>query len=96
MIRHLVFFKFKPETTDAEREELLTMLRGLPEKIAEIKSFEIGLDLVKAARSFDVALNSTFESLADLGVYAKHADHLPVVHRGLEICSQLAAVDYEF
>ena len=96
MIRHLVFFKFKPETSTADRDELLAMLAALPSKIAEIKFFEIGQDIVRAPRSFDVGLNSTFENLEALGVYAKHADHLPVVERAKEICVQVASVDYEF
>ena len=96
MIRHLVFFKFKPETTQIERDELLAMLRALPAKIAEVKSLEAGHDVVQSPRSFDLAINSTFENLEALGVYAKHADHIPVVERAKEICVQVASVDYEF
>lgn len=95
MIRHVVFFKFKPETTEAERLDLQSRLRALPEKISVIQSLEVGFDLVHSPRSFDLALVSTFADLSALGEYAKHPEHLPVVERAKEICDQLAAVDYE-
>jgi hypothetical protein len=96
MIRHLVFFRFKAETAQAEREDFLEMLRALPGKISVIKSFEAGFDVLRTPRSFDVALNSTFDDLAALDVYAKHEHHLPVVERVKIICEQVAAVDYEY
>ena len=95
MIRHIVFFKFKAETPATEREDLLSILRALPGKIAEIQSLEAGADVIHSPRSFDLALVSTFADLAALGVYAKHPDHLPVVEKAKVICEQIAAVDYE-
>lgn len=72
------------------------MLRALPSKIPEIKSFEAGFDLVRAPRSFDMALVASYDDLAALDRYAKHEDHLPVIARGKEICEQIVAADYEF
>lgn len=95
MIRHLVFFKFKPETTASQQDELLAMLRALPEKISVVHDLEAGKDVVRAARSFDMALVTTFDDLAALEIYAKHPNHLPVVERAREICQQVAAVDFE-
>ncbi len=95
MIRHLVFFKFKPETTEAERAELMTLLQGLPGKIAEVQSLEAGFDVIHSPRSFDLALVTTFADLAALGVYAKHPDHQPVIELVKVICEQVAAVDFE-
>lgn len=95
MIRHLVFFKFKPETTEAERAELLALIQALPSKIAEVQSLEAGFDVVHSPRSFDLALISTLTDLTALGVYAKHPDHQPVVELAKVICEQIAAVDFE-
>jgi Stress responsive A/B Barrel Domain len=95
MIRHLVFFKFKPETTDAERAELLALIQALPGKIAEVLSLEAGFDIVRSPRSFDLALDSTFEDLVALGVYGKHPEHQPVIELAKTICDQIAAVDFE-
>ncbi len=95
MIRHLVLFRFKAEASQADREGFLEMLRGLPAKISEIKSFDAGFDLVRAPRSFDLALDMTFDDLKALDVYAKHEHHLPVVERSKVICEQVVSADYE-
>jgi hypothetical protein len=95
VIRHLVFFKFKPETPEAERAELLALIQALPGKISEVLSLEAGFDVVRSPRSFDLALDSTFANLAALGVYANHPDHQPVIELAKAICDQIAAVDFE-
>ena len=96
MIKHLVFFKFKDDTAEADKQNLRAMLDGLPSKIAEIKSYQAGFDVVRSARAFDLALIMDFENLADLEIYAKHEHHLPVVERSRGICAQVASVDYEY
>ncbi len=96
MIRHIVLFRFKAETPQSDREAFLEMLRDLPAKISEIRSLEAGFDLVRAPRSFDLALVASYDDLAALDRYAKHEDHLPVVARSKEICEQVVAADYEF
>jgi quinol monooxygenase YgiN len=95
MIKHIVFFRFKPEVAEAEREEFLSMLRALPERISEVLSLEVGVDVVHSPRSFDAALVSTFADLQALDAYAKHPEHQPVLARARDICAQVAAVDYE-
>lgn len=96
MIRHLVLFRFKPEVSEADRDEFLGMLRGLPGKISEIIEFEAGFDLVRAPRSFDLGLVAGYADLAALDRYAKHEHHLPIVARSKEICEQVVSVDYQY
>ena len=96
MIRHIVMFHFKPGTPEADREAFLEMLRALPSKISEILGFEAGRDVIRAPRSFDMALVASYADLAALDRYTKHEHHLPVIERAKEICEQVAAVDYEF
>lgn len=95
MIKHLVLFRFKSETSQADREAFLAMLNGLPGKISEVLSFDAGFDVVRSPRSFDLALTATYADLAALDRYAKHEHHLPVVARSREICEQVVSVDYE-
>jgi hypothetical protein len=42
MIKHVVFFKFKPEASASQRKEVIEQLRALPDKIDVIRSFEVG------------------------------------------------------
>jgi quinol monooxygenase YgiN len=95
VIKHIVFFRFKPEVTQAERDEFIAMLRALPERISEVLTLEVGVDVVHSPRSFDAALVSTFADLPALDTYAKHPEHQPVLARARDICAQVAAVDYE-
>ncbi len=94
MLRHVVFFKFKADVAPAERQAFLALLRGLPGKIPEIVSSEVGEDILGTPRSYHVALISTFAGRDALEVYAKHPDHQPVLARAREICEAIAAVDF--
>ncbi len=96
MIRHIVFFKFKPETTNEQIEKLEFGFSGLPAMIPQIKSFEFGRDIVKSDRSYDFALNSSFEDLEAMAEYQVHPAHVDVVTYVKEICQQVVAADYEF
>jgi hypothetical protein len=96
LIRHIVLFRFKPETSEADRQAFRAMLDSLPSKIAEIVEFQTGFDVVRSARAFDLGLVSVYKNLDDLAVYAKHEHHLPVVERSKEICEQVVSVDFEY
>ncbi len=96
MIRHIVMFRFKADTSQPDRQAFLDMLRALPSKISEIVEFEAGFDVVRSPRSFDLALVASYADLAALDRYAKHEHHLPVIARSKEICEQVVAADYEF
>jgi hypothetical protein len=54
MIKHVVFFKFKPEASADARRGVINQLRALPDKIYVIRSFEIGEDTMHSARAWDV------------------------------------------
>lgn len=94
MIRHIVLFKFKDEVPPEERRAFIARLKQLPQQIAEIKEFEIGEDITRAARSYDLALVATYEDEEALRRYAEHPDHLPVVELSRRLCQHIVAVDY--
>ena len=66
MIKHVVFCNFKPEATDRQRREIVEELKAMPGEIGEIRDLSVGLDVIKSDRSWDLALVSSFDSLADL------------------------------
>lgn len=55
MLRHIVMFKFKDTASPSDRDGLKTMLEGLPSQIDVIREFEVGYDVVRVARSYDMA-----------------------------------------
>lgn len=95
MLRHLVLFKFKPETSRQEQERLLSALRELPAVIPEIRKYEVGFDVTRTARSFDAAIHSLFDDAAALDRYQTHPDHLKIGGVIAAACAQVAVVDFE-
>jgi hypothetical protein len=95
MIRHVVFFKFKPEVSTAERRTVLDELRALPDKIDVIRSYEVGEDILQSTRSWDAVLISTYDDLQALESYSRHDDHLGVAVKLTHMCDAIGSVDYE-
>jgi len=95
MIRHLIFFKFKPETTENDIKAIEAGLAALPAAIPEIESFEFGRDLVHAERSYDFALVSLFKDLDSLKRYQLHPAHQEMLVQIRAACTQILAVDYQ-
>jgi hypothetical protein len=94
MITHIVFMKFKdgsPEAAAKARD----MLMALPAKIPQIRHYEVGLNVVQAARNYDLALVSTFATLDDLNIYGSHPDHQDALVYIRSVLESSAAVDYE-
>jgi Stress responsive A/B Barrel Domain len=96
MIKHIVFFKFKPEAAADERKQALDALRELPGKIDVIREFEVGEDVLRAPRSWDAVLVASFDDLEALREYARHEDHLAAALKVQAACDAIGAVDYEY
>lgn len=94
MITHIVFFKLADPTAaniEATREKLESM-RG---KIDELRHLEVGVDLIRSERSYDLALVTRFDSLEALQAYQVHPYHAgEVVPHMKSVCSSVVAVDY--
>jgi quinol monooxygenase YgiN len=95
MLKHVVFFKFKPETGETEIADLENSLRALPEIIQDIREFVVGRDVVRSERSYDLALISAFDDLAAMGRYQVHPDHQAVIAKVKALCAGVVAVDFE-
>jgi quinol monooxygenase YgiN len=95
MLIHVVLFKFKPETSEAQAARLEAGLKGLPAVIAEIREFRVGRDVVRSERSYDLALVSAFDDLAALQRYQVHPAHQEVVTLVKALCAGVVAVDFD-
>ena len=92
MIRHIVMWKFKPGT-EAERKEFLEGLRSLYGVIPQIRSQEVGENVVPG--NYDAALISTFDSREDLETYKSDPRHVKVSSLCKAIRTDRVAVDME-
>src|SRR5512137_765950 len=77
MLRHVVMYRWKPETTAEKIAEIEQAFRALPEKIPQVAAFEWGRDVSVQGLSqgFTHCFVVSFASEADRDAYAVHPDH---------------------
>ena len=54
-------------------------MRSMEGRIPPLRGIEVGVDVVKSPRSYDLALITRFDSLADIRAYQAHPYHQNVV-----------------
>jgi len=76
-LRHVVLFKFKEGTTDADIKKVEAAFSALPSKIPAIKGYEWGTDNSPEglAKGFTHCFFLTFDSEAGRAIYLPHPDH---------------------
>lgn len=95
MIKHIVFFKLK-DTSPENLEKTAGVLRDLKGKVEQLRELEVGIDVIRSARSYDIALVATFDSLEDLDAYQVHPEHKKVIDYMNQVRESSVAVDFEF
>jgi hypothetical protein len=77
VLRHIVMYKFKPESTPAQVQEVIDAFGGLPKKIDKIIGYEAGANVSQEGKSegFTHAFVVTFKNEADLAAYLVHPAH---------------------
>ncbi|AFV97906.1 MULTISPECIES: Dabb family protein [unclassified Sulfuricurvum] len=94
MLVHIVMFQFSDENKEANLERVKEMLESLPSKIDTLRSMEVGIDISRSERSFDLVLTSTFDDQEGLNVYVPHPAHQEVVSVIKEVTTLSKVVDY--
>jgi hypothetical protein len=97
MIRHIVMWKLRGDTADAQRAaraRVKQAFEGLRGKIPGLLKIEIGLDISAADHACDVVLFSEFESREALANYARHPEHLRVRDELGDLRTARHQVDY--
>lgn len=95
MVRHLFLWRVAP---DADPDEIVAILNTLPEKIDNVRSWEIGRHQGDPGDSGDpwhYALIADFDSFEALQQYSDHPYHLEVIEQLLPRFSARAVVDFE-
>lgn len=94
MITHIVLFKLL-ETKAAKAGQAREVLAGMAGKIPQLRHLEVGVDIVRSDRSYDLALVARFDSLKDLQAYQVHPAHVEVVKYMQGVRQSAVVVDYE-
>jgi hypothetical protein len=77
VLRHAVFFKFKPTATKDDIDRVVRAFRALPSKIHQIREFQSGENISRFEGDdrFTHCFLLTFADEAGRAVYLPHADH---------------------
>lgn len=82
MIRHIVMWKLKDHAEGASRADNLVKVKALLESVKDcvpgIVEFEVGVATPGMEATFDVVLNSLFESQDTLDAYQGHPTHVAI------------------
>lgn len=93
MLRHVVFFKLHTPTPEV-LQEVKDKLLSLKGKVPQLLDIEVGIDVVRSERSYDVALITTFASLEDMNAYQVHPYHVEVSGFISTVRQSAVAVDF--
>jgi hypothetical protein len=95
MITHIVLFKLT-DSSKANIQACREMLLSMQGKISQLHHLEVGVDLVRSDRSYDLALVTRFASLSDLNAYQVDPYHAEtVVPFVKKVAASSVTVDYE-
>ena len=96
MFRHVVVFRFTPQTSEEQQEELARQLRTLPGAIEQIKAYHVGPDAGMNPGNYQFAVVADFGSVEDYLVYRDHPVHRDIIGKYVQpIVADRAAVQYE-
>jgi|WetSurMetagenome_2_1015567.scaffolds.fasta_scaffold448165_2 hypothetical protein len=99
MIKHIVIWTLKDFagglTKQANARKIKQQLEGLKFKIPQIKSLEVGININKTSKAYDIVLYAEFANAADLDIYQNHPEHLKIGEFISKVRSDRIAVDYE-
>ena len=96
VLRHVVLFGFKPETTAAEIRTIEKTFAALPNQIDEIHAFEWGTDVSveNLACGYTHCFFVTFRSEADRNAYLPHPAHKAFGELLTPYLDQVLVIDY--
>jgi hypothetical protein len=96
VLRHVVFFKFKPEATVADIRAVEQAFCALPSKIGAIRDFEWGTDVSveNLHKGFTHCFQVTFETEADRANYLPHPDHEAFTKIAGPVLDDVIVLDY--
>lgn len=95
MLSHYVFIKYHSGTSEAHIAEFVSRTLALRAAIAEIEHLEIGRDVMRSARSWDLVLIMRFASVDALRRYQPHPEHVKVMEFNQSCVESVATVDFE-
>lgn len=96
-VRHLVMFRWNPETTPEQVEALMADLAAMPSMVPSIRSYQFGPDVTGAEGNYNFAIVAGFDDEAGYRAYADDDQHKQfVAERIRPLVSDRAALQVGF
>ena len=94
MLKHVVLYRIKEDHKN-EIPLLVKNFYSMKGKIEGLLDLESGSDILGSARSYDLALVTTFESMDAFRAYQVHPVHLPVKAKMHEVVETSVSCDFD-
>lgn len=98
MVKHIVMFKLKDTLSKEEKCDVMNRFKAaieaLPAQIDVIRKVFVGLN-INEAEQWDICLESEFDTLEDVKLYAAHPAHVAAAGILKDAKQDRACVDYE-
>lgn len=99
MVKHIVLFKLKETLSTEEKFDVMNRFKAaieaLPAEIDVIRKVFVGLN-INEAETWDICLESEFDTLDDVKLYAAHPSHVAAASILKDAKQDRACVDYEY
>lgn len=95
MIKHIVCFKFINSDIDhlQKAKEILLSMKGNVPMLVDVA---VGIDFLHSSRSYDLILETYFQTKEDLSAYQKDPYHCEIVKQYMHAHTETSiAIDYE-
>jgi hypothetical protein len=96
VIRHVVLFRWIPEATPQQKQQVADELRKLPPLMPGLRAYQAGPDAGIVAGNYDFVVVADFDDRDSYLAYREHPAHRAVVRDTVQpITETRAAVQYE-
>lgn len=86
MIRHVVFFRFRPGIASTERDAFHAAVKALPELVPAISAAVAGPSLDLQPGGFDYVLMLDFRDAGAFAAYKAHPAHQRLIEEQIRVC----------
>jgi hypothetical protein len=94
MLQHYIVIKYRKGTSDEHIGEFCKRMQDLRTSIAGIEHLEIGRDILRDDRSWDLILIMRFASTGALRGYQQHPEHQELMAFNQPFVEAVASVDF--
>ncbi len=94
MYTHIVMWKFSSDVSDSNKSKMISLLTNLKSTIPELIEVEVNLNTSDSDFSYDIILNTKFNSFDEYKIYSDNNEHKEVVKFISSITEEKAVIDF--